>query len=128
MDDPKDPSGKERRKFKRVDVELRMTYRADGEGEESPALSADISAGGARLWLKKIVKKDSTVELKTYVDNDKQVIICVGKVVWQNLRPIKAEDGKYYYQTGVCFEGLDLKDRMKLIYFCHNAGKHASRT
>jgi len=127
MELPREASGKEKRRFRRVGIALKMAYKADGETQDSPASSADVSAGGARLWLKKIIKKDSLLELKVYVNDDKRAIACVGKVIWQNLRPVKAGDGKYYYQTGVCFEGLDLKDRMNLIYFCHDAGKRVPR-
>lgn len=123
MESPRESSGKEKRKFKRVGISLKMTYKTDSEAEELPALSADVSAGGTRLWLKKIVKKDSLIELKVYVSDGKRAISCVGKVIWQNLRPVKAGDGKYYYQTGVRFEDLDLKDRMSLIYFCHDVAK-----
>ncbi|MGE5308682.1 MAG: PilZ domain-containing protein [Deltaproteobacteria bacterium] len=115
---------KERRKFKRVDVRLLATYKLTGEADENTIYSLDISAGGARVWLNRIIKKGTLITFKACLNEGKETVSCKGSIAWQNLRPVKADDGKYYYQTGVQFEDLELKDRMRLIYYCHNFGKH----
>lgn len=120
---PPASSGKERRKFKRVDVRLKASYLVKDEMATYEIPAVDISVGGARLLFNKITKQGTKVRLTIAVGDDEGTIVCGGRVAWQDLRPVKGENGKYYYDTGVEFEELRLKDRTRLFYYCLNRNR-----
>jgi hypothetical protein len=114
----------ERRKYKRVSGRLRIIYKIPGDTvEEGSAYSIDVSAGGFCLGLDRLVKVDISLDLLVYLPDNEKPFSCGGKVTWQKTRGIKGSDGKFYYDTGIRFETLDLKNRLRLIYYVHNKSK-----
>jgi c-di-GMP-binding flagellar brake protein YcgR len=118
----------ERRKYKRVVGRLKITYKMVGETQETSVYSIDVSAGGFCIGLNKIVKNDTVLELIIHLPDKEKSFYCLGRVVWQKLKPIKGEDGGYYYETGLQFADLELKNRLRLIYYVHGRMKKPKDT
>lgn len=113
----------ERRKYKRVAGKLKITYKMVGETQETSVYSIDVSAGGFCIGLNRILKNDTVLELTVHVPDKEKSFYCLGRVVWQKLKPLKGEDGVIYYETGLQFADLDLKNRLRLIYYVHGKMK-----
>jgi c-di-GMP-binding flagellar brake protein YcgR len=109
----------ERRKYKRVSGRLRIVYKAVGEQAEGSVYSMDVSAGGFCLGLDRILEDETVLELLVYIPDKQKPFFCLGKVAWQKAAGVKGKDGKLYYETGMRFENLDLKNRLRLIYYVH---------
>jgi c-di-GMP-binding flagellar brake protein YcgR len=112
-------TGNERRKYKRVKGKVKITYKVMGETGEEDIFAMDISAGGFCLGLDRILKKDTVLELVVNLPDKDKSFFCLGRVVWQNLKSKKDEGGKRFYETGLQFSDLDLKNRLRLIYYVH---------
>ncbi len=115
----------ERRKYRRVPGKLRITYKLVGETDETSVYSIDVSAGGFCIGLNRMIKNDTVLELTIYLPDKEKSFYCMGRVAWQKPRPIKGDDGAYYYETGLQFADLDLKNRLRLIYYVHGKMKKA---
>jgi c-di-GMP-binding flagellar brake protein YcgR len=113
----------ERRKYIRVSSEIRVVCKASGETLGHNAYTADISAGGVCLWLAKMIKPGTMLDMDFYLPALKDPFVCKGRVVRQSMRPHKGPDDKFYYETGMVFDGLSLKNRMALIYYVHEKMK-----
>ncbi|MFA5099783.1 MAG: PilZ domain-containing protein [Candidatus Omnitrophota bacterium] len=109
----------ERRKYKRVSGRLRIIYKIAGDAVEGSAYSVDVSAGGFCLGLDRHIKADTELELLVYLPDNEKPFSCSGKVTWQKTQGIKGKNGKFYYDTGLRFDSLDLKNRLRLIYYVH---------
>jgi c-di-GMP-binding flagellar brake protein YcgR len=109
----------ERRKYKRVQGRLRIIYKIVGDTVEGSAYSVDISAGGFCLGVDRLMRSETSLELLVYLPDNEKPFSCTAKVTWQKTKGIKAKDGKFYYDTGLRFETLDLKNRLRLIYYVH---------
>ncbi|MCU0651222.1 MAG: PilZ domain-containing protein [Candidatus Omnitrophica bacterium] len=109
----------ERRRYKRVSGRLKIVYKAVGEKDEGSVYSMDVSAGGFCLGLDRVFKADTVLELLVYLPDKEKPFLCLGKVAWQKPNAVKASDGKIYFMTGLRFENLDLKNRLRLIYYVH---------
>jgi len=115
----------ERRKYRRVSGRVRIIYKIAGEAEERSVYSVDVSAGGFCLGLDSVQKQDTILELLVYLPDKDKPFLCMGKVTWQKSHGTKGSDGKVYFDTGVKFENLDLKNRLRLIYYVHGKMKKA---
>jgi c-di-GMP-binding flagellar brake protein YcgR len=118
-----DKLNQERRKFKRVRMRLRVVWRVKGHLESADVLSLNLSGGGMCIGLDKAVDTGDSFELKAVIGSERDVISCIGTVVWQDAKPVKDEAGNQYYPTGVQFDNLELKERMRLIHYCHNVSQ-----
>ncbi len=110
----------ERRKYKRVSTRVRITCKPVGVEGENEIYSLDISAGGFSMMYPDAVKPDTVFELKVYLPDKTESFFCLAKVVRQADKAVKQKDGKPYYETGLKFEDMDLKNRLRLIYYVHN--------
>jgi Tfp pilus assembly protein PilZ len=109
----------ERRKYKRVSGRLRIVYKAVGDQAEGSVYSMDVSAGGFCIGLDRIFASETVLELLVYMPDKDKPFLCLGKVAWQKPSGVKGKDGRLYYETGMRFENLDLKNRLRLIYYVH---------
>jgi hypothetical protein len=109
----------DRRKYKRVTERLRIIYKIDGEQIEGSSYSVDVSAGGFCIGLDRVIKEDTVLELLVYLPDNEKAFACKGRVSWQKTPAVKAKDGNSYFDTGISFESLDLKNRLRLIYYVH---------
>jgi len=109
---------KEKRKYRRIIVSLKVTYKVTGDVGEAEIETVDISAGGLSVMMNKILKTGTLLEINMSVEAS-AVFSCAGKVVWQDMRPRRNGVGKFGYLTGLEFVGLELNERLRLIYYCH---------
>ena len=109
----------ERRKYKRVPGRLRITYKIVEEAIEGSAYSIDVSAGGFCIGMDQRIKNDTLIELLVYLPDNEKSFTCTARVSWQKMHGIKDKDEKIFYETGLRFEQLDLKNRLRLIYYVH---------
>jgi c-di-GMP-binding flagellar brake protein YcgR len=115
-------SPKDRRKYRRIEVTLRIQCKVKGDPEAAEIETVDISAGGMSVLMNKIRKVGTVLEF-TMVFEKGLVFDCQGKVVWQDLRPRRDSLGKFSYLSGIEFLEIDLTERLKLIYYCHSREK-----
>jgi c-di-GMP-binding flagellar brake protein YcgR len=116
--------GEERRRHKRIETTVRITCKPIGLTFEEDIYSFDISTGGFRIGYPKVVKPDTVFELNVYLPDKQDSFFCLAKVIWQKPKPKRGKSGKEYYETGLKFEDMDLKNRLRLIYYIHNFDKN----
>jgi hypothetical protein len=117
----------ERRKYKRVLGRLRITYKIEADSIEGSAYSIDVSAGGFCIGMDQRIKNDTLVELLVYLPDNEKSFTCTARVSWQKMHGIKDKDEKLFYETGLRFENLDLKNRLRLIYYVHGKTKKMNK-
>lgn len=116
-------SGKDRRRFARLDLALTVSYAVidrAGEVEHDPlkALTADISAGGIRLMTPTPIAPGTRLDLGIFLGEDAKPVKAWGEVVWQRkLSPTS-------YETGVEIHGVDDKDRKRFMSFIFDQISH----
>ena len=113
----------ERRKYKRVFGRLRIIYKIKEEMIEGSAYSVDVSAGGFCVGFDRRLSDDTVIDLLVYLPDNEKPFTCRGRVAWQKTHPGKDKDGKLIYETGMRFENLELKNRLRLIYYVHGKAK-----
>lgn len=113
----------ERRKYKRVSGRCRVVYKVNEERIDGSAYSIDVSAGGFCVGFEQRVKSDALIDLLVYLPDNEKPFKCTGRIAWQNAKPHKDKDGKLLYETGLRFENLELKNRLRLIYYVHGRAK-----
>lgn len=113
----------ERRKYRRVSGRLRIIYKIKDEMIEGSAYSIDVSAGGFCVGLDRQINADELIELLVYLPDNEKPFTCSGRVAWQKVQPNKDKDGSLLYETGLRFENLELKNRLRLIYYVHGKSR-----
>ena len=127
MNDSSKPiSDRDRRKYRRIEVRLRIKYRVKGDAESAEIDTVDISAGGLSVLMNKIRKTGTVLDLGMVFEKG-VLFSCQGKVVWQDLRPRRDSTGKFSYLTGIEFLEIELTERLKLIYYCHSQEKEVRK-
>lgn len=96
----------ERRKHRRLKAQPAAQYRLHGGGTPSfaKAVGADISLGGLRLMLKRVLNTGAELDLKIELSGTGKTLSAQGQVSWQR----KLKDGAY--ETGVKFTNLTGED------------------
>jgi c-di-GMP-binding flagellar brake protein YcgR len=111
---------KERRKYRRVKVGVKLVYKLLGIKGEVTLPTADLGGGGIRLFVNKKVKTGTIVELGLILPHEEQIFFSLGEVVWQVRDVTRIQRGEDFYETGVKFLNLGLAHRMRLIRFIHD--------
>lgn len=116
----------ERRKYSRVRDGVRAIYKVMGvEGEYDLAV-LNLSGGGMCLPLSQKMKKGTLLELNLNMPPEKEPFFALAEVVWQSPDPISKE-GKAYYETGIEFLRLGLKDKMRIIRYIYKRLKEKKK-
>lgn len=110
---------KERRKYRRIKTEIKLVFKLLGIQGEVTLPTADLGAGGIRLFVHKKVKIGTMVELGLILPHEEQIFFSLGEVVWQVRDAIRARRGEDCYETGIKFLNLGITHRMRLIRFIH---------
>lgn len=75
----------ERRKFPRYDCSLKVNYVADGVASVGGvSMAKDISKGGLRLLVYRMIKKGNLLDIKIFPKNNNEAVEVVGRVRWVN--------------------------------------------
>ncbi len=109
----------ERRRYHRVKDGVRVIYKVLGVNGESRMHALDVGAGGLRLPLKERIKPGTLLELGMLLPQDKEPFFCLTKVVWQADEAQKDKHGQDYYETGVEFVRIDIRQRLRLIHYVY---------
>lgn len=108
----------DRRKYRRINDGIKAVYKIMGiEGEYDLSI-LNLSSGGLCIPLNRIINKGTLLELNLNIPREKEPFFALAKVVWQSQIPIKKED-KVYYETGIEFLRLGLKERMRIIRYIY---------
>jgi hypothetical protein len=91
--------GKEKRKFKRGDVYVRV-FSVSPEAVLG-AYTENLSDGGMRATFDLELPVESVLNLEIYLQEDPTV--CKGKVVWVKKIDLPKQPGVYLYDTGIEF-------------------------
>lgn len=111
---------RDRRKYPRLKDGVKAIYKPMGEEGEHNLHVLDVSAGGLRLPVKQKLELGTILELKVMIPQTDESFFVLGKVVWQSPNPTRTKAGKIYYETGVEFQKIDLKERIRLIHYVHD--------
>lgn len=110
----------ERRRYRRVKNGVKAIYKVMGvEGEDNLSV-LNLSGGGLCLPLSKKVEKGTLLELGINIPHEKDPFFVFAKVVWQSQAPAATKDGRVYYETGIEFLRLGLRERMRIIRYIYN--------
>ncbi len=76
---------KERRRFLRFDCSLKVCYATPGIASvEGNTLAKNISRGGVRLLVSRMIKRGDRLHLKIFTPDKNEAVDAVGKVRWVN--------------------------------------------
>lgn len=109
----------ERRKYRRIRNGVKTVYKVMGvEGEYDLAV-LNLSGGGLCLPLSQKINKGTLLELNLNVPHEKEPFFALAKVVWQSQAPVN-KGGKVYYETGIEFLKLGIREKMRIIRYIYN--------
>jgi c-di-GMP-binding flagellar brake protein YcgR len=102
-------SGGEKRQYPRVEAQIRVRYRKQGDAAETAArgvLTGDISAGGLRFRTKEFISKACNLILELDLPTRTQPIIATSTVAWT-----KNDTAEKEYVVGSRFLEITKKDQ-----------------
>ena len=126
---PAVPSGFERRKYARIKIQFRITFRVLEETEAAPAqnqefmsqqgLTQDLSAGGVAFCSEQAAKAGDVLEMRINLDDRKPDIECIAKVLRAvNVADESKKDNKQIFKIAACFMAIHSRDRLRIEEFC----------
>lgn len=103
----------ERRKFIRYDCSFKVNYASQGTVSlECHSMAENISRGGMRLPVSRLLKNGSELSLAIYARNDKSPIPARGTIVWMN-KDISVS--RFNAEAGIEFTDVNQDDVDKLL-------------
>lgn len=115
LDIRSDISGREQRKYARLDIALSVSYaikNAGGETSElAEAMSSDISASGLRLMTPSPLRPGDILDLEISIEGHHDSIRASGEVVWQSMISESS------YETGAVIKYMDETDKQRFMTF-----------
>lgn len=109
----------EKRKYRRIRNGVKAVYKVMGVEGEYDLSVINLSGGGLCLPLNKKMSKGTLLELYLNMPHEKEPFFALAKVAWQSQAPVSKE-GKPYYETGIEFLKLGLRDKMRIIRYIYN--------
>lgn len=107
--------GLNRRKFPRVNYPCLIILRHNHAGPEAMLTHTEnLGIGGVCVILKKSIKLFTMVELELDLLDTGTHIKCEGKVVWSVQRKNPEEAKPSFYDTGVEFTNITIKDQQRV--------------
>ena len=100
----------ERRKYIRLSTGIGFSYKLkDSREVVKKAHTKNISPGGIRGMVDKVIKKGDLLELNIEVPNLKKPISAIGKVIWT------ADEKADKIDVGIKFEEIDIGMKNKFL-------------
>lgn len=110
----------ERRKYYRLRNGVTLDYKITGTVANPPGTNAlDVGGGGLRLHLSERVKPGTALEVSLQLPDTKESLWALARVAWQTAASHKDKVGKSFYETGVEFLKMNLKDRLQIIHYVY---------
>ena len=113
----------EKRRYYRLNHEVKVVYKIINRLQEFNSGSFDIGGGGICIQTFERIEPGTNLELNLMLPQDKEPFLAYTRVVWQGREPKKEKNGKEYYETGVEFLKVDLKNRLQIIHYVHTSLK-----
>jgi len=107
----------ERRAYPRLDSSVNVRYRLIGDKEELKekdmhleklSITINISGGGIALTVPDKFSADSIIDLEIDLPDGKDLIRCLGKVVWTK------KLAQSFYEVGLCFLDITGEERTRI--------------
>jgi c-di-GMP-binding flagellar brake protein YcgR len=112
-------STQERRRYHRIKDGVKVIYKKTGQLGENKIHVLDVGGGGVRLPLQDKMESGTYLELGLILPEQRDSFYVFARVVWQSKEPRKVQDGKEYYETGIEFLKMSLKERLQVIHYVH---------
>ena len=102
----------ERRRFPRYDCAFEVRYSPQGDAKENYTVSKNVSRGGIRLPVSRIVKNGDTLKLDIDINQKRGRVFAIGKVRW--LKEI-SRPSPLGLDAGLEFTKIDSLDVERLV-------------
>lgn len=111
----------EKRRYYRLKDGVKVEYKVTEAFRAQDLQALDMGGGGIRVEILERLIQGTPVEVKLHLPGGKEVCSATGKVAWQ--LPKKTRFGKDFYETGIEFIRMNLKDRLMVIHYVHTGLK-----
>lgn len=105
----------DRRAYARINLNFKVAYKREAQGEYIFCLSRDLSPCGIRIFSKEAIPCGQILELCIKSPENNYIFEASGKVIWNKL----ADDASGNYEVGIDFTAIDLS---ALSLFLKQAG------
>ncbi len=113
----------ERRRYYRLKDGVKVVYKVSGKLGEINSSVFDVGGGGLCLPISQKIGPGTNLELNLLLPDNKDSFFAFARVVWQEKAPQKDKNGQNYYNTGIEFLKVDLKNRLQIIHYVHTSLK-----
>ncbi|MDD5731124.1 MAG: PilZ domain-containing protein [Candidatus Omnitrophica bacterium] len=110
----------DKRKYFRLKNGVKVIYKSVGKFGEYKSEALDVGGGGLLLPANERLEKGTPLELSLNLPQDKDAFFALARVAWQSPNAKKNDAGRLYYETGVEFLKMNLKDRLQIIHYVHS--------
>lgn len=107
----------EKRKYARIPDGARVVYKVMGVKGEHLTPALDIGSGGLRLPLLEKIKPGTLLELNILLPDNQEPFFGLVKAVWQSPKAAQGKNGETYYETGIEFIKVGLKNRRRIVKY-----------
>jgi c-di-GMP-binding flagellar brake protein YcgR len=105
----------ERRRFVRLDARVKVEYQIlESQQVVVDSFTKNVSQGGICLFLSSALKKDTVLDLKLYLPDQREPVPAVGKIVWIEQFEVGEKEGREQYEAGIEFINISDVDRNKI--------------
>ena len=118
----------ERRRYHRLKDGVKVIYKKTGQLGENKIHVLDVGGGGVRLPLRDRMESGTYLELGLILPEQKDSFYVFAQVVWQSKTPQKGDDGNEFYETGIEFLKMSLKERLQVIHYVHTEMNKRNKT
>jgi c-di-GMP-binding flagellar brake protein YcgR len=108
-----------KRRYYRLKNGVKVAYKVTGQPSGNEFQSLDLGGGGVRAWLPERIFSGTTLDISLLLPLEAQDFKALARVAWQLPVPKKEKNGKEYFETGIEFLRMNLKDRLQIIHYVH---------
>jgi len=101
------------------DISTKVNYRIEESNMKGEALCKDIATTGMRLCLNKRLLMGTALALKIDLPDYPRPLFAQGEIVWHR----EVEEGKEYFEAGVCFTKIKDSDKQRIYNFVFDWGQ-----
>jgi c-di-GMP-binding flagellar brake protein YcgR len=108
-----------KRRYYRLKDGVKISYTITGQPFGKEFQSLDLGGGGVRAWLPERIFAGTQLDISLLLPQESQDFKALARIAWQMPVPKKEKNGKEYFETGIEFLRMDLKDRLQIIHYVH---------
>lgn len=114
---------REKRRYVRTNGLVLVNYRIPSLQLEGKSSAFEISVGGVRIAVDKVLENDVLVEMEIYLPGNSQPILTKGKTIWAKQYAEKkdapAQSPKTYFYSGIKFTAIDKNSQERISDYVH---------